>query len=437
MSYVPNTDKDREKILQTIGKSSSEELFKDISSNVLLKQEINLPKALSELELVEELKNYASKNAETTLSFLGAGSYRHFIPAVVKHLIGRSEFYTAYTPYQPEISQGILQSIFEYQSLICRLTGMDVANASMYDGATALAEAASLAIHYKKRDELVVSKAVHPGYLEVLKTYANGAGWKIKEIALNQGFQTEDFGSLVTEKTAAVILQQPNFFGSLENTKGLAEKVHAKGALLIVSVDPISLGILKPPGEYGADIITGEGQSLGSPQNFGGPGLGIFAVKKELLRMVPGRLVGETVDSEGKQGFVLTLQAREQHIRREKAFSNICSNEALLALAACVYLSAMGKQGLKKVADLCLQKTNYLKEKLKQNTQKSVFKEFVVKTKKPASAVVAELLKENILAGLDLGKFYPELKNYLLVCVTEVVKKEDLDLLAKKLLPFT
>jgi glycine dehydrogenase subunit 1 len=438
MSYVPNTDQDRKKMLETLGFSSTEELFADVPEKVKLKKPLALPFPLSEPELLEELKEYSNKNTgrEKLISFLGAGSYNHFIPSLVKHITSRSEFYTAYTPYQPEISQGVLQSIFEYQSLICRLTGMDVANASMYDGATALAEAASLAIHYSNRKEIVVSGAVHPHYLEVLRTYATGAGWEIKEIPFDNALTTQDPLGLVSEKTAAVILAQPNFFGSIENVSGLADKINAKGALLIVSVDPISLGLLSPPGAYGTDIVTGEGQALGSPVNFGGPGLGIFAVKQDLMRLIPGRLVGQTVDTDGKRGFVLTLQGREQHIRREKAFSNICSNEALLALAACVYLSAMGKQGLKRVAELCLQKASYLKKLLGHPVQSHTFKEFVVRLKKPAKEVNAALLKENIIGGLDLGRCYPELKDHLLICVTEVLAKKDLEKFAAKIRPF-
>ncbi|MFA6549109.1 MAG: aminomethyl-transferring glycine dehydrogenase subunit GcvPA [Candidatus Margulisiibacteriota bacterium] len=376
---------------------------------------LSLPAPLSEPELLEELKSLSEKNK--TPSFMGGGSYNHFIPSVVKHMLGRSEFYTAYTPYQPEISQGILQAIFEYQSMICELTGMDAANASMYDGATAMAEAALLACRATGRKEILVAQTVHPNYRAVLRTYAAKAELGVKELPYDTKTGTSVARGTwnVDSKAACFILQQPNFFGNIEDVKGIADEIHKNGSLFIVSADPISLGLLKAPGNYGADIVVGEGQALGNPQNFGGPGLGLFAVKKAFLRQMPGRIVGETVDSEGKRGFVLTLSTREQHIRREKATSNICSNEALCALAAGIYLSVMGKQGLRKVAELCLQKANYLKKKLGNKIVFSApsFKEFVVKTDKPV--------------GLDLAGFYPGLKGCRLICVTELTKKEEID----------
>lgn len=419
MSYVPNTKEDQIKLLKVIGKNSIAELLADVPEKVKLKQLPNLPAALSEPELLNELKQLSQKNTPAS-SFLGGGSYNHFIPSVVKHIVSRSEFYTAYTPYQAEMSQGILQIIFEYQTMICELTGMDAANASMYDGATAMAEAALLACRKTGRTEIVVSTTVHPEYRKVLKTYANGANLKVTELPYDSKTgQTTPNSQLQTE-SACLIIQQPNFFGCLEDIKGLADKIHANGSLFIVSVDPISLGILKAPGDYGADIVVGEGQSLGNPQSFGGPELGIFAVKKNLARQIPGRVVGQTVDAEGKQAFCLTLQTREQHIRREKATSNICSNEALAALAATVYLSVMGKQGLNKVAELCLQKAHYLASKI-PNSQlltpnSPFFKEFVIKTDKKI--------------GLSLEQFYPELNGYRQICVTELVKKAELDKLA-------
>ena len=410
VSYVPNTKKDQQELLKTIGKKSIDELFADIPEKVHFKGNIKLPKALSEPELLADLENLSKKN-KSSENFLGGGSYNHFIPSVVKHIISRSEFYTAYTPYQAEISQGILQAIYEYQTMICELTGMDATNASMYDGATAMAEAALLACRATRRKEILVSKSVNPNYRAVLETYATGADLKVK---------TGDW-QLATGDTACYILQQPNFFGNIEEVSDLADKIHKNGSLFIVSADPISLGILKEPGDYGADIVVGEGQSLGNPQSFGGPGLGIFAVKQKYVRNIPGRVVGMTQDIEGKRAFCLTLQTREQHIRREKATSNICSNEALAALAATVYLSVMGKQGLRKVAELCLQKANYLKKKLGDKVVFSSpsFKEFVVKTDKPV--------------GLDLAPFYPDLKGCRLICVTELVKKAALDKVAKEL----
>ncbi|MDD5382494.1 MAG: aminomethyl-transferring glycine dehydrogenase subunit GcvPA [Candidatus Margulisbacteria bacterium] len=412
MRYVPHTEKDQQALLAVIGSASLEKLFAGIPEQARIKKELALPAPLSEPALLDELDKTSRSNRRS--SFLGGGIYDHFIPSIVKHLIGRSEFYTAYTPYQAEASQGILQAIYEYQTMICSLTGMDVANASMYDGATALVEAAFLACRVTGRKEIVVSSAVHPHYRAVLKTYCQAADLTLKE-------SPHDPKTGLTTRDACFILQQPNFFGCIENVAGLAEKIHANGSLFIVSADPISLGLLKAPGDYGADVVVGEGQALGNPQSFGGPALGIFAAKKALVRQMPGRIVGATVDSEGKRGFVLTLSTREQHIRRERATSNICSNEALAALAATIYLSAMGRQGLRKVAELCLQKSNYLKKKLGGKTFFSAptFKEFVVKTDKKV--------------GLDLSVYSPGLKGLRLLCVTELANKEALDRLAATL----
>ena len=373
--------------------------------------------------MLDELSSLASKNTTGKASFLGAGSYNHFIPSVVKHICSRSEFYTAYTPYQAEASQGTLQAIFEYQSMICNLTGMDVANASMYDGATAMAEAALLACAATRRREIVVAQTVHPAYREVLKTYATGADKKVVEIAFGE--------SNISPNAACVIVTQPDFFGCIVNLDGIAEKLHQNGTLFIVNVNPISLGILKPPD---ADIIVGEGQPLGNPQNFGGPGLGIFAVKQKYLRNIPGRLVGKTVDKDGKEAYCLTMQTREQHIRRERAGSNICSNEALCPLAASVYLTSLGAKGLKQVAQTCFEKAHYLADKLKDKLlfKKAVFfNEFAIKLNKPFSEVNKKLLEKGIIGGLDLGRFYPTLKNHMLVAVTEMTKKEDMDRFAE------
>lgn len=433
MPYIPLTEKNKEEMLSSLGMRSTEELFSSIPAKARLKEKSNLPLPLSEIDIKKELGSLAKKNvtADDFLSFLGAGSYNHFIPSVVKHIISRSEFYTAYTPYQPEISQGMLQSIFEYQSLICNLTGMDIANASMYDGATALAEAASLAVNFTKKRKILISPAVHPHCRQVLQTYANGANWEIEELELDpeKGI-TKNFE--ITKEVAGVIIQQPNFFGCLENTLNLAEKIHAAGALYIVSADPISLGLLKPPGEYGADIVVGEGQSLGNPQSLGGPGLGIFAVKKDFMRLIPGRIVGETIDTEGKKGYVLTLQTREQHIRREKASSNICSNEALNALAACVYLTYVGPKGLQQIATTCLENSTYLKEKLEEKGfeipfSAPTFKEFVVKTKESPSIINQRLLENKIIGGLDLEPYYPQLKNHMLFCTAEMLNKIEIN----------
>ncbi|OGB89001.1 glycine dehydrogenase (aminomethyl-transferring) [candidate division WOR-1 bacterium RIFCSPHIGHO2_01_FULL_53_15] len=403
-------------------------LFADIPDKVRLKTPLDLPRPLSEPELVEELSRAAQQNKPS--SFLGGGSCNHFIPSAVNHVIGRSEFYTAYTPYQPEASQGTLEAIYEYQSLIGELTGMAVVNASMYDGATALAEAAFMACRITGRKEIVVSQAVNPNYRAVLKTYCTAADLALKEIPFDPKTGLTPNSELITPNSSCYIIQQPNFFGNIEEVNGLADKVHAQGALFIASVDPISLGLLKPPGEYGADIVVGEGQSLGLPRSFGGPALGLFAAKKEFLRQLPGRIVGQTSDLDGKRGFVLTMSTREQHIRRERATSNICSNEALCALAATVYLSLMGKAGLRKVAELCLQKSNYLKKKLGNKVlwpNTPSFKEFAVKT--------------NGSFGLDLSTHYSDpacrqagLKNSELICVTELTKRNELDELVAEVL---
>jgi glycine dehydrogenase subunit 1 len=444
VDYIPNTDADRKEMLSLIGVKSVEELFKDIPARSLLKGELKLPAALSEPELLEELRLMSKRNANAgeLVSFLGAGSYDHFVPSAVKHIARRAEFYTAYTPYQPEISQGMLQALYEYQTLICELAKMDVANASMYDGATALAEAISLACRHTGRKEILLSEGVHPEYKAVVATYGRFAGWKIVESPLSASgsLDPEKTKSMINKDTACFVLSQPNFFGCMEkDIEALSRAAHSNGSLFITSVDPVSLGVLKAPGEYGADVVTGEGAPLGSPRSFGGPALGIFAVKKELIRLIPGRLSGATVDSMGRRGFTLTLQTREQHIRREKASSNICSNEALLALAAAAYLSAMGKQGLKQVARSCIQKTNYAKEalgKLKGFSARfssPVFKEFVLSCPIPAKEVNKALYRDNIVGGLALDRFYPKMKSDLLLCFTELTRKADIDRLAQAL----
>jgi len=416
MNYIPNTPKDQQNMLKSTKRASIDDLFTGLPAKIKLKKALPLPRPLSEIELLDELKEASEKNASS--SFLGSGCYNHFIPSVIKYIVSRSEFYTAYTPYQAEASQGILQAIYEYQTMICELTGMDVANASMYDGATALVEAVFLACRVTGRKEILVSLAVHPEHRRVLRTYAKGADLIVKEIPYTKEGLTGNGEREIRNETACVILQQPNFFGCIEKVNGLADAVHAKGALLIMGIDPISLGILKSPRDYGADIVVGEGQSLGNPQAFGGPGLGLFAAKREFVRQLPGRIVGKTTDAEGKTGFCLTLQTREQHIRRERSTSNICSNEALAALAATGYLSVMGKAGLRKVAELCLQKANYLKKKVADKVVFSspTFKEFAVKTKRSL--------------GLDLAPFYPELKDSRLICVTELTTREEMDKLA-------
>ena len=444
MRYLPNTNEDRQAMLQSLGIEDTKELFEDIPEELLYKQRLDIPEALSEMEVGQHLGNLAKKNLSQCdlVSFLGGGCYDHYIPSPVNHILSRGEFFTAYTPYQAEISQGTLQSIYEFQTMICQLTGMDIANASMYDGATALAEGALMAAAVnKKRSNIVVSSAVNPLYLQVLSTYLSGrADLEIRYVKTDQGTTSLAFlEQAVDQNTAAVLFQQPNFFGCLEPAAEIAEVAHQQGSRVVVSADPISLGILASPADYGADIVVGEGQSLGNSPSFGGPGLGFFSAREEFMRNMPGRIVGATVDTEGKRGFTLTLQTREQHIRREKATSNICSNQALNALAASVYLSIMGKQGIYEVARHCLQKAHYAEEKItaipgfSRAFPGAFFKEFTVKCPVPAAQVVDKLLESGILAGLDLGQFDSEMKDCLLVAVTEKRTKEEIDSLAQAL----
>lgn len=439
--YIPNTTEQQNQMLDEIGVKTIGDLFADIPGSVRLKRQLDLPQAMSEMELSRHMRELAAKNHNTDQypCFLGAGAYDHSIPSVVHYLLSRQEFYTAYTPYQPEISQGTLQAIFEFQTMICRLTGMDVANASMYDGASALAEAASMACQATRRTEILVATGVHPESREVLSTYARFNGNTIKEIGFLNG--RVDLAALeenLSPQTATVIVQSPNFFGTIEELKAIADLAHHNKSLLIVGCNPISLAILKSPGELGADIAVGEGQPLGNPVQFGGPYLGFFAVKKELTRKIPGRIVGETVDKDGKRCFVLTLQTREQHIRREKATSNICSNQALNALAATIYLSTMGKQGLQQVAMLCTKKAHYAREQLMKTGlfnamfDAPFFNEFSLQYQGDITQLNKKLLDCGIIGGYDLGISYPELKNGWLVAVTEKRTKEEIDDLAGK-----
>jgi len=439
--YIPATDGDREQMLSSLGFKNIDELFTAIPSELKFKGRLDLPESMSEMELTAHMKAVAAKNEDSCdcACFLGAGAYDHFIPSIVKHVISRSEFYTSYTPYQPEISQGMLQAIFEYQTMICQMTGLDVSNASMYDGATALAEAAFMAVHSTGRNMVAVSAGVHPEYREVLKTYARFNGVEVVEIGLSNcktdmGKMQESLG----DTCAAVIIQSPNFFGAIEDLNCVTELVAKIGALSIACVDPISLALLQSPGECGIDIAVGDGQSLGSPLSFGGPYLGFIAAKKELVRKMPGRIVGQTNDHEGRRGFVLTLQAREQHIRREKAVSNICSNQALNALAAAAYLSAMGREGIREAANLCLQKSHYTYDmliatgKFEKINGAPFFKEFAVRAlNEPVSSINKRLLKSRIIGGLELGQYYPDKKDCWLVAVTEKRTKQEIDLLVK------
>jgi glycine dehydrogenase subunit 1 len=439
--YIPNTEQQRAEMLAAIGVKSTAQLFDSVPENVRLSRDLNIPAALSELEVTKRLKSLAKKNVNTEdyACFLGAGAYDHFIPAVVDSLLSRQEFYTAYTPYQPEISQGTLQAIFEYQSLICSLTGMDVSNASVYDGASAVAEAAVMACSATKRNKVLAASSLNPEYRDVLKTYARFKGIEVAEFGYKNGsIDISALESMTADDIAAVIVQTPNCFGVVEDIAQAADLAHKHGALLVASCDPISLALLKSPGEAGADIAVGEGQAMGNPISFGGPYLGFFAAKESLMRKMPGRIVGETVDKNGKRCFVLTIQTREQHIRREKATSNICSNEALCALAATVYLSAMGKQGLTEAARQCVQKSHYAYDalistgKFKPVFDAPFFKEFAVRYDGDVSKLNKHLLDSGIIGGYDLGRDYPELGGAWLVAVTEKRTKGDIDALAAK-----
>ncbi len=439
--YIPNTEADRAAMLKTIGVASVDDLFYDVPA-AARHPKIDLPRALSELELSREIARMAGRDANLVENacFLGAGAYNHFIPATVPHLIFRSEFYTAYTPYQAEISQGTLQTIFEYQSMICDLTGMEVVNASHYDGATSAAEAAVLAINQlPDRHKVLVCPTLHPEYRATLRTYLDS-----QDIAVTGDEDTsitfeQMLDKYLDDKTACVIVANPDFLGQMRDLQAAADRVHAAGALFIVSAYPISLWMYQPPAEYGADVVVGEGQSLGNPIAFGGPYLGIFATKDKFIRRTAGRLVGQTNDTQGRRGFVLTLQAREQHIRREKATSNICTNQALNALAACVYLSTLGKTGLRQVAELCYQKAHYAARKInalpgyRVNLKQEFFNEFVVECPRPVAEINARLQEHKIIGGYDLSKDYPHLGNAMLVAVTEMNTREQIDALASAL----
>lgn len=451
-SYIAHSRGDREEMLAAVRASGVEDLFAEIPEEVRRRQPLALPAGLSEAEVVAELHRLAGEDVPATqlVSFLGAGIYDHYVPAAVDAVISRGEFLTAYTPYQPERSQGVLQTIFEFQTAICELTGMDVSNASMYDAGTALAEASVLAGVQTHRDEVVLSAGVHPEYRQVLATETAGHGPRPQTVGLRAGAATdlEALAAAVGDDTAAVVVQQPNFFGALENVPAVAELAHAAGALLIVVADPVSLGVLEAPGRLGADIVVGEAQALGNAMSFGGPGVGYMAVTAPLMRRIPGRLVGETVDLEGRRGYVLTLQTREQHIRREKATSNICSNHALGALATLVYLSWLGKQGLPELGLHCARKAAYLRERLlalpgvTAFTQGPIFREFAVRLPLPADAVVESLAPEGYLAGVPTARFAGQLdglvpgeslEDVLLLAVTEKRTRAELDAFAAAL----
>jgi glycine dehydrogenase subunit 1 len=444
LRYIPNSPEERAEMLEAIGLQSAEQLFESIPPELRLQRPLNTPRALSEIELLDKFEQMGQRNAAARrISFLGAGAYSHYIPTIVDHIISRSEFFTAYTPYQPEISQGTLQTIFEFQTLVCQLTGMEVANASMYDGSTALAEAVLMAERVTRRSKAIASTSVHPQYLEVVTTYLQHAGIHLQLTGCDEktGQSGAALAAAVDDQTAAVVVQSPNFFGCIEDVKALADAAHAKGALLIVAItEAMSLGLLKSPGACGADIVVAEGQSFGVPLSFGGPYVGLFATRDKYARQIPGRLVGEAYDKNGRRGFVLTLATREQHIRREKATSNICTNEGLIALAATVYMETMGRRGIQEAARQCVQKAAYAAKRIASVNGFSLpftapfFNEFVVRGPFDSGELLSRLAREKAIeGGIALSRFAPDRSRDFLVCVTETNTREQIDTLVSAL----
>jgi glycine dehydrogenase subunit 1 len=441
MRYIPHTDEDIAAMLQVVGGACLEDLFRCIPADCRRAKGLDLPDPMTEWELNDHMGELAANVAagREYKVFVGAGSYNHYIPEVVRQLLGRSEFYTAYTPYQPEISQGTLQAIYEYQTLTTRLLGMEVANASMYDGASALAEALLMAIRVTRRPKVAVSDLVHPLYRRVVQTYLHPTGYEIVALPHNADGRTDLSGLQAHGDLAAVALQSPNFFGCIEDLQAAGQAVHADPQTLFVTgfTEPLAYALLKSPGACGADIACGEGQSLGLPQSFGGPGLGMFAARNKFIRNMPGRLVGQTVDKDGQRGFVLTLSTREQHIRREKATSNICSNQGLCATAAAMYMATVGGSGLREMACLNRDKAAYLKEALRQAGCRipfaaPTFNEFVVRFPQGFDVAYRDLQSKKIVAGLPLASYYPELTDHYLLCATETMAREDMDLLVRE-----
>jgi glycine dehydrogenase subunit 1 len=445
MSYIPNTSEDQQAMLETLGLSSLEGLLAPVPENVRLRRPLSLPSALSEPDLKRLLGNLAAKNKnlDTTISFLGAGTYDHAIPSVVPHLQRRSEFVTSYTPYQPEVSQGMLQAIYEFQTMVCQITGLDIANASLYDGATAMIEAVLLALGPGGRGEVVISEGVDPQYRIVLNTYAQARGFHVKEVPTHNGVTSiEALNEAVAPTTAAVVIQQPNFFGCIEDVRAIEPIAHKGKAVFVTTItEPASLGILTPPGEYGADIAVGELMSFGNPMSYGGPALGFMASRSKYMRLLPGRLVGQTVEEGGDKqtGYVLTLQTREQHIRRERATSNICTNQSLLAVGATIFLAALGKQGFRELGQLCLQKAHYAFRQIRAlpgycaRFSSPFFDEFVVTAPVSAQQLSQHLEQSGIIGGYPLGARYAGMENDMLFCVTETRTKEDIDRLVEVL----
>jgi glycine dehydrogenase subunit 1 len=448
-TYVPNTDADQQAMLRRLGVESIEDVLQSVPQSVRLNRPLNLPPGASELELRRILGRMAAKNSDLdrTPAFLGAGVYDHYIPAVVPHLVKRSEFYTSYTPYQPEVSQGILQAIYEFQTLMCQLTGLDIANASLYDGSTAVAEAAQLAIGPSGRGTVVISRSVDPQYRALAHTYAHARGYEIKEVGFDRQSGATDLKALdaaVEKDTAAVIIQQPNFFGALEDVHAIEKITHKGKALFVVAIsEPFSLGVLEAPGHYGADLAVGEGMALGNPVSYGGPGVGFFAAKNEYMRRMPGRLAGKTVDDRGQTGYVLTLQTREQHIRRERATSNICTNQALVALAATVYLASVGKEGFRDAARQSLQKAHYAYSRICEIPgfqpvfSGAFFDEFALRCPLPVRELNLRLMEQGFIGGYALERAYPELEQTALFCVTETRTREEIDQFAAALASVT
>jgi glycine dehydrogenase subunit 1 len=444
LRYIPNSPAEREEMLRAVGLDRAEQLFDSIPADIRLREPLKVPGALSEMELLEKFNRMAERNvAASRPSFLGAGAYSHYAPTIVDHLISRSEFFTAYTPYQPEISQGTLQAIFEFQTLVCQLTGMEVANASMYDGSTALAEAVLMSERITRRKRVIVSSAVHPEYLAVADTYVQHYGIELERLEIDEQTGRTSAESLraLDDKTAAIVIQSPNFFGCIEDVAHVAERAHAAGALLVVAVtESASFGLLRSPGSCGADIVVAEGQSFGVPLSFGGPYVGLFATRDKYARQIPGRLVGEAYDKQGRRGFVLTLATREQHIRREKATSNICTNEGLIALAATIYMETMGRRGIEETARQCAQKAAYAARRISEIDGYSLpfsaprFNEFVVRAPMSAEELLARLASEqNITGGLALSRYYTGHATDFLVCVTETNSRAEIDALIEGL----
>ena len=434
MNYIPHTDAERNEMLARIGAKDIADLFTAVPEKYRFPK-LDLPEAVTEMEVMWEMNALSDANSDAShyACFLGAGAYQHYIPSLVDHMIRRGEFFTAYTPYQPEVSQGTRQAIFEFQSMMSALTGMEISTASHYDGATAFAEAVLMSMAATNRNKVVISSTIHPHYRQVLRTYTQFNS-KIEIV------EVEDLPGQVDLKTACVAIQNPNFFGQMEDVQGLADRMHTSGALFVVVTNPMSLGLFKPPADYGADIVVGEGQPMGIPLSFGGPYLGFFCTKREFMRRIPGRIVGETVDRDGSRGYVLTLKTREQDIRREKATSNICTNQGLMALCACVYMSTMGKHGIQQAANLCYQKAHYTAEQVgrldgwKVWGDKPFFNEFVAECPAPVSEINDYLLDEHdIIGGYDLGRDYPDLQNHMLIACTETNTRDEIDALVKAL----